>query len=378
MSEPSEPISDPILDALRGVEDPAIRKPIVDLGMVADVGRNKRQARIVVKLPADDYPATAELERRVVDAVVGIDGIKKAAVEFAPMTDDEVAGLQAILRPTSSVPDQGGMRENVFQTGDVSARVIAVTSGKGGVGKSTISTNLAVALARLGHRVGALDADIYGFSIPRMIGIDHPPTVVGEMLIPPEAHGVGTISMGFFADEDQPIMWRGPMIHKAMEQFLVDVYWGAVDFVVVDMPPGTGEIAISMSQFLPDLELVVVTTPQPAAQRVAQRAGKMAERVNQRILGVVENMSWLEMPDGSRREIFGAGGGERLASDLDVPLLGQVPLDEDMRIGSDEGRPIVATNPENPAAVAIRSIAERIAAEPRKKIRSPELKVKTV
>jgi len=258
---------------------------------------------------------------------------------------------------------------------DSRTRVLAIASGKGGVGKSSVTTNLAVALAQKGHRVAAVDADVWGFSMPRMLGITSPPEVVDEVIIPPVAHGVHLISMGFFAREDQPVVWRGPMLHKAIEQFLTDVEWGEPDYLVVDMPPGTGDIALSMAQFLPRAEVIVVTTPQPAAQRVAQRAAFMAQKVNLSVVGVIENMSWFRGDDGKAYEIFGSGGGRELADQLEVPLLGQVPLLTALRQGADEGRPIVIEEPDAEASVAFRSIADQVEGMAPRKIYRPELKI---
>jgi ATP-binding protein involved in chromosome partitioning len=241
--------------------------------------------------------------------------------------------------------------------------VLLIASGKGGVGKSSITTNLSVALAQRGSSVAVVDADVWGFSIPRMLGIHHPPTVIDDMLIPPEAHGVRCISMGFFAQEDQPVIWRGPMLHKALEQFLTDVYWDEPDFLLIDLPPGTGDIALSLAQFLPRSEVYVVTTPQPAAQRVAQRAAFMAKKVNLEVKGIIENMSWFTGDDGTRYEIFGSGGGEELAARLDVPLLGKVPLLADLREGSDTGNPLVALDPECEAGEIFAAMAQRIAVD---------------
>ncbi len=370
-----------VRDAAGLVKDPELHIPLGELGMVADVDVSRKGVIVTVLLPVSDYPSTAELERRVVTQVLGLDGVDKARVDFEVMDDDQREVVQSALGRSADTRRADGhdnIRSNVFRTGESSARVIAIASGKGGVGKSSITTNLAVALAGAGSRVGVIDADIYGFSIPRMLGVDRPPTVIGETVIPPVVDGVGTISMGFFVDEDRPVMWRGPMIHKAMEQFLVDVYWGGLDYLLIDMPPGTGDVAISMSQFLPDIEIVVVTTPQPAAQRVAQRSGAMAQKLNQHVLGVIENMSWFELPGGERRELFGSGGGELLASELDAPLIGRIPFDEALRIGSDEGEPIVATDPTNPAASAIIEVARWIESRPRRKIRRPELQVTPV
>jgi ATP-binding protein involved in chromosome partitioning len=259
---------------------------------------------------------------------------------------------------------------------NATTRVVAIASGKGGVGKSSVTTNLAIALARAGNDVAALDADVWGFSMPRMLGIEKPPELSDEkVILPPSAHGVRLISMGFFVPEDQAVVWRGPMLHKALEQFLTDVAWGEPDYLLVDMPPGTGDVSISMSQFLPRAEVVVVTTPQPAAQAVAQRAAAMAEKVELDVIGVVENMSWFRGDDGVAYEIFGAGGGDALARQLDVPLLGRVPLVPALREGGDTGSPIVVADPESEAAAAFVSIAEQIAAMQPRKIYRSELSI---
>jgi ATP-binding protein involved in chromosome partitioning len=244
------------------------------------------------------------------------------------------------------------------------------------VGKSSVTTNLSIALAARGLRVAAVDADVWGFSMPRMLGIQDPPGLVDDVIVPPSAHGVRLISMGFFAREDQAVVWRGPMLHKALEQFLTDVHWAEPDYLVIDMPPGTGDVSLSISQFLPRAEVVVVTTPQPAAQKVAQRAAAMAEKVDLDVIGVVENMSWFLGDDGTRYELFGAGGGAELAAQLDVPLLGQIPLVPALREGGDVGEPIVIAHPDDEASVAFRSIAETIDTELRpKRITHPELKI---
>ena len=241
-----------------------------------------------------------------------------------------------------------------------STRVIAIASGKGGVGKSSITTNLAIALAQAGKRVAAVDADVWGFSMPRMLGVDSPPDVEGEKIIPPIKHDVALISMGYFAREDQPIMWRGPMLHKALEQFLTDVEWNDPEYLLVDMPPGTGDVSLSIAQFLPRSELIVVTTPQLAAQSVAQRAAFMAKSVDLTLTGVIENMSYFLDENGKKYEIFGTGGGQALADKLEVPLLGQVPLLTELREGGDSGNPIVISDPESPASVAIKQIAQTL------------------
>jgi ATP-binding protein involved in chromosome partitioning len=239
-----------------------------------------------------------------------------------------------------------------------------------------VSVNLAVALARQGHEVGILDADVYGFSVPKMLGIDHDPVVIEDMIVPPVAFDVKCISIGFFVDDDQPVMWRGPMLHKALEQFLVDVYWGDLDFLLVDMPPGTGDVALSMAQYLPRSEVYVVTTPQPAAQRVAQRTAYMAKKINLPLRGVVENMSWFTADDGTRYELFGNGGGALLAADLGVPLLGQIPLVPALREGGDLGRPIMVADPRGEAAEAFGSVAAEIVARGASRVFRPELTIR--
>jgi ATP-binding protein involved in chromosome partitioning len=264
---------------------------------------------------------------------------------------------------------------------DSSTRILAVASGKGGVGKSSVTTNLAVALAQRGAKVAAVDADVWGFSMPRMLGISGTPEVVDPeserpRMIPPSNHGVALISMGFFAREDQPVVWRGPMLHKALEQFLTDVEWDSPDYLIVDMPPGTGDVSLSIAQYLPRAEVVVVTTPQPAAQKVAQRAAYMAKKVNLAVMGVIENMSWFRADDGTAYELFGAGGGAELAADLEVPLLGQVPLVPALREGGDDGLPIVVADPQSEASLAFTAIAERIHVElAPKRIYRPSLRI---
>ncbi len=255
-------------------------------------------------------------------------------------------------------------------------RVIAVASGKGGVGKSSVTTNLAVALARMGKNVAAIDADVWGFSMPRMLGVENGPELTDEnQMIPPSAHGVRLLSMGFFVPEDQAVIWRGPMLHKALEQFLTDVAWGEPDYLIIDMPPGTGDVSLSMSQFLPRAEVVIVTTPQPAAQAVAQRAAAMAEKVELDVIGVVENMSWFRGDDGVAYEIFGSGGGQELADRLEKPLFGKIPLVSALREGGDVGEPIVVTDPESEVARTFVSIAEQIDAITPTRIYRSELKI---
>jgi ATP-binding protein involved in chromosome partitioning len=361
-----------VLEALRPVEDPELHRSIVDLDMVRNIAIEGDAVRVTVALTVAGCPLRTEITNRVGGAVTALPGVEQFDIEFTVMTDEEREALRGKLGHAHA-PDANS-RPNPFT--DSRTRVLAIASGKGGVGKSSVTTNLAVALAQRGHRVAAVDADVWGFSMPRMLGIDRPPTVIDDVIVPPEANGVTLISMGFFAREDQPVVWRGPMLHKALEQFLTDVHWGEPDYLIVDMPPGTGDIALSMAQFLPRAEVVVVTTPQPAAQKVAQRAAYMARKVNLGVVGVIENMSWFECDHGERYELFGAGGGQLLADDLEVPLLGRVPLVPELRAGGDTGRPIVVAAPDDPAAVAFRDIALRLDEElAPKRIYRTELKI---
>ena len=373
-----------VIDALRPVEDPEIRQSIVDLDMVRGIVVQGDQVAVTVALTVAGCPLKAEITKRVTDAVSALADVGHVNVDLTVMTDEERHALAARLNGGGGhshdhdhdhgdgAPQQH--RPNPFI--DSKTRVLAIASGKGGVGNSSVTTNLAVALAQRGSRVAAIDADVWGFSMPRMLGIDRPPTVIDDVIVPPDANGVTLISMGFFAREDQPVVWRGPMLHKALEQFLTDVHWGEPDYLVVDMPPGTGDIALSMAQFLPRAEVVIVTTPQPAAQKVAQRAAYMARKVNLQVMGVIENMSWFRCDHDTTYRLFGEGGGQELADQLEVPLLGQVPLVPELREGGDDGHPIVVSNPDDEASIAFRSIAERIDVElaPKRRYRT-ELKI---
>jgi ATP-binding protein involved in chromosome partitioning len=359
-----------VIEALRPVEDPELHRSIVDLDMVRRVGIDGPRVAVTVALTVAGCPLRAEITNRVTAAVTALDEVDEFDLDFTVMTDDERAALRTRLHgdPAATAGSQQAHghaegREIPFADPGSKTRVLLIASGKGGVGKSSVTTNLAVALARRGKDVAVVDADVWGFSIPRMLGVQHAPVVIDQMLVPPEAHGVRCISMGFFAAEDQPVIWRGPMLHKALEQFLTDVYWDDPDFLVVDLPPGTGDISLSLSQFLPRAEVYVVTTPQPAAQRVAQRAAFMSQKVNLEVKGVIENMSWFTGDDGKRYELFGAGGGADLAQRLEVPLLGQVPLIPELRAGGDAGRPVVAVDPEGEAAQVFARIAETVDVE---------------
>ena len=359
-----------VLDALRPVEDPELHRSIVDLGMVRSISIDGPRVAVTVALTVAGCPLRGEITRRVDGAVTALDGVEALDLDFTVMTDEEREALRIRLHgdPASTAGSQhahGHAEGRAIPFADPSSktRVLLVASGKGGVGKSSVTANLAIALAQRGKDVAVVDADVWGFSIPRMLGVQHPPTVIDQMLVPPETHGVRCISMGFFAQEDQPVIWRGPMLHKALEQFLTDVYWDDPDFLVVDLPPGTGDISISLAQFLPRAEVYVVTTPQPAAQRVAQRAAFMAEKVNLDVKGVIENMSWFTGDDGKRYELFGAGGGSELSHRLGVPLIGQVPLVPELRAGSDSGQPIMAVDPQGEASQVFAQIAATIDVE---------------
>jgi ATP-binding protein involved in chromosome partitioning len=364
------PTESSVIEALQPVQDPELNRSVVDLQMVKSVSVNDHLVRVTVAMPSPEYPLRTELRDRVQAAVSAVPGVGSVAVDLAVMSEDEQKALVARLQPAGD----GGARENPFLT--ARTRVLAVASGKGGVGKSSVTTNLSIALAQAGYSVAAGDADVWGFSMPRMLGIDRPPVVIDTLIVPPSAHGVKLVSMGFFAREDQPVIWRGPMLHKALEQFLTDVWWGEPQFLVVDMPPGTGDVALSMAQFLPRAEVVVVTTPQPAAQKVAQRAAYMAQKVNLTVTGVIENMSWFRADDGKAYEIFGSGGGRELADTLGVPLLGQVPLVPELREGGDVGRPIMVSDPDSEASKVFTEIARRLYEDlaPRRVYRS-ELKI---
>jgi ATP-binding protein involved in chromosome partitioning len=362
------PVTEPsVIDALRPVQDPELHRSIVDLGMVKGVAIDGGSVQVQIALTVAGCPLRNEITNRVTAAVLDLDGATSVDVGFTVMTDEERAAVRQLLHgdpaaTAGSQPAHGHAQGRAipFADPDSRTRVLLIASGKGGVGKSSVTTNLAVALAQRGKRVGVLDADVWGFSIPRMLGVENLPVVIDSMLVPPESHGVHVISMGFFAEEETPVIWRGPMLHKALEQFLTDVYWDEPDYLIVDLPPGTGDISISLAQFLPRAEVYVVTTPQPAAQKVAQRAGFMARKVQLGVKGVVENMSWFTGDDGKRYELFGEGGGQALADLLEVPLLGRVPLLAALREGGDDGYPIVVTDPGSEAAMAFAEIARRV------------------
>jgi ATP-binding protein involved in chromosome partitioning len=351
----SEPSRDEILRALERVIDPELKRPVTELDMVRGVEIEGGDVRVTIALTVAGCPLRDSFEQQVADVLRDVPGVERVALGFDVMTPDERQALTTKLRAGFKGRDQG-------LSLDVSTRVLAVCSGKGGVGKSTLSANLAVALAQQGKQVGILDADVYGHSVPHVLGIRQKPVLVDKMIVPPVKHDLKLMSIGFFLDDNQPVMWRGPMLHRALEQFLSDVHWGALDVLVVDMPPGTGDVAISLGQLLPRAETLVVTTPQPAAQEVASRAGAMAQKTGMRLIGVVENMTG---------EIFGSGGGDRLAEELGVPVLGRVPLDPLLRECGDAGEPLMVAAPDSSTGQELRAIAEAVVALERGSIVKP-------
>jgi ATP-binding protein involved in chromosome partitioning len=352
--------------ALATVQDPEIHRPITDLGMVRDVTvQPDGTVDVAIYLTVAGCPLREKITADTTAAVSAVPGVHGVRVTLDVMNDEQRTAMRKSLR--------GDTKEPVIpfaQPGSLT-RVYCVASGKGGVGKSSVTVNLAVAMAARGLSVGVVDADIYGHSIPRMLGSTAKPTKVETMIMPPQAHGVKMISIGMFKPGNAPVVWRGPMLHRALQQFLADVFWGELDVLLLDLPPGTGDMAISVAQLVPNAEILVVTTPQLAAAEVAERAGAIALQTRQRLAGVVENMSWLELPDGSRMDVFGAGGGQTVADSLTrsvgapVPLLGQVPLDPRMREAGDAGEPIVVAQPDAPAAVVLREIATTLSTRSR-------------
>lgn len=347
--------------ALANVIDPELRLPLTDLDMIGEVSLVDGLASVEVKLTVVGCPASAKIERETREAVLAVEGVTEVDVRLGVMTQVERDALKLKLR--------NGKPPRFNQFGiDTLTRVFLVGSGKGGVGKSSVTTNLAVSLAEQGYRVGLVDADIFGFSIPGQLGLTDKPTRVDEMILPPvSANGVKVISIGMFLEDSKPVAWRGPMLHRAIEQFLCDVFWGDLDFLLVDLPPGTGDVAISLGQLLPTAKTVVVTTPQVAAAEVAERSGSVGLQTGQAVFGVIENMAWLDQPDGSKLELFGRGGGQAVAdrltviSNAPVDLIGQIPMSIALREGSDKGQPIVLTNPEDPAAQVITKMAKMLA-----------------
>lgn len=346
---------DQIRHALESVIDPELRRSIVELGMVRSIERSPNGVvDVTVSLTTAGCPIRGHFQTSVAAAVGTLEGVSHVNVYFDVLSDAEKAALQQRL-------GRGSLPEGALAQ---VANVICVGSGKGGVGKSTMTANLAAALMAEGKRVGVLDADVWGYSIPRMYGLGatRPEVSAERKIIPLEAHGVQVMSIGFFVEEDAAVVWRGPMLHKALTQFLQDVAWGALDYLLVDLPPGTGDVSMTLAQLLPQAKFLIVTTPQATAQKVARRSAQMAEKVSLEVVGVVENMSGFTTPSGERYAIFGEGGGGELADELDVPLLGRVPLTMPLREQSDSGLPLVIEEPEDPAAQAIRQVARGLIA----------------
>jgi ATP-binding protein involved in chromosome partitioning len=351
-----------IRSALARVQDPEIRRPITEIGMVKSVAVDASgAATVAIYLTVAGCPLKDKLRSDITAEVGAVEGISSVTVEMDVMSPEQRQELQAVLR--------GGRaeREIPFAKPGSLTRVFAVASGKGGVGKSSVTVNLAASMAAKGLKVGIVDADIYGHSVPRMLGVTERPTQVQDMIMAPVAHDVRVISIGMFTPGNEPVVWRGPMLHRALQQFLADVYWGDLDVLLLDLPPGTGDVAISVAQLVPNAEILVVTTPQQAASEVAERAGTIALQTRQRIAGVVENMSWMPCPHCDERvEVFGSGGGQKVADALTrvtgatVPLLGQIPIDLRLREGGDDGMPVVLAEPEAAASTVLREIADKL------------------
>jgi ATP-binding protein involved in chromosome partitioning len=365
--------------ALAAVVDPELRRPLGELGMAGPVRVKRKKVTVEVVLPVAHYPQVDELARRVRQAVGPLPGVDELVIETVVMEEEPRARLRMLLRGepvdggTQHAPDDHGHghshgpalgheegRPNRFMLPRSKTRILGISSGKGGVGKSSVTVNLAVALARMGHDVGILDADVYGFSVPGMLGVTTDPLIIGDLVVPPTANGVRCLSMGYFVPDDTPVIWRGPMLHKALEQFLVDAYWGEPDYLLIDMPPGTGDVTLSLGQYLTKTEVYVVTTPQPAAERVAQRSAYAARKLKLAVRGVIENMSWFTGDDGTRYELFGEGGGKQLAGELGVPLLAQVPLVSALREGGDTGLPVVVAEPDSEVSSVFDQLATTI------------------
>lgn len=349
-----------VRSALSRVEDPEIGKPLTELGMIKSVDIDGPEVAVEIYLTIAACPMKSTLTTNTQAAVEEVEGVEKVTVTTDVMSDQQRRELRNSLRGDAAEP------AIPFAQPGSTTRVYAVASGKGGVGKSSMTVNLAASLAAQGFRVGVLDADIYGHSVPGMMGNDQPPTQVDDMIMPPMAHGVKLISIAHFVEGNAPVVWRGPMLHRAIQQFLSDVFWGDLDFLFLDLPPGTGDVAISVAQLVPNAELLIVTTPQTAAAQVAERAGSISQQTRQKIAGVIENMSALLLPDGTTMDVFGSGGGQVVAdrlttlTDSEVPLLGQVPLDPQLREHGDDGAPIAISEPESETAQAVNAIVEKL------------------
>lgn len=362
-----------VREALSRVEDPEIGRPITELDMVKSVNVDGNDVAVEIYLTIAGCPMKNTIEANTRAVLEDLEGVGKVSVALDAMSDEQRRALKQKLRGGQAEP------EIPFAKPDSTTRVFAVASGKGGVGKSSTTVNLAAALVTKGLKVGIVDADIYGHSVPGLLGSTAGPTVLDdEMLLPPISHGIKHISIGQFVEGNAPVVWRGPMLHRALQQFLADVFWGDLDVLLLDLPPGTGDVALSVAQLIPNAELLIVTTPQAAAAEVAERAGSISQQTRQRVAGVIENMGAMVLPDGSTMDIFGNGGGkvvaERLSTILgyEVPVLAEIPLDPALRTGGDAGEPIVKAAPESPSAQAVKGLADKLA------IRSDSLVGKTL
>lgn len=358
---------------LSAVVEPQLVRTLGELGFLGDVVEDDRAIRVELVLPVSSWPNLALLEAAI-KAIVS-----NAEVVVRPMNEDELLGLRNFLRGEMAGdpgPEHGhGESPPKFLDKLSKTRILGISSGKGGVGKSSVTVNLAIALAQSGHDVGVLDADVYGFSLPKMLGAVNDPIVLGDTVIPTLAHGVRCVSMGYFVPDEQPVIWRGPMLHKAIQQLVSEAWWDEPDYLLIDMPPGTGDVALTLSEVLPHIEMYVVTTPQAAAQRVAQRSAYAARKLKLSVRGVIENMSWFTGDDAKRYEIFGSGGGARLAQELGIALLGQIPLDTRLREGGDVGEPIVVHDPESEVAGAFRALASTVVSQGPARVYRQELKL---
>ena len=354
---------------LAAIIEPQLLRSLGDLGFLDEVTSTPDGVRVTLALPATNWPQREYLESAVRERS------PHAVVAVRPMNDEELLRLRNFLRGAMSSAAPGGGDQPKFLDRLSKTRVLGISSGKGGVGKSSVTVNLAISLARQGYQVGVLDADVYGFSLPKMLGALSDPIVLGDTVLPTLAHGVRCVSMGYFVPDEQPVIWRGPMLHKAIEQLVTEAWWDEPDFLLIDMPPGTGDVALTLSEILPRIEMYVVTTPQAAAQRVAQRSAFAARKLKLSVRGVIENMSWFRGDDGTRYEIFGRGGGETLARDLGVTLLGQIPLETPLREGGDNGVPLVVSDPDSEAARAFTEVATRVAAQGPARVYRQELRL---
>lgn len=360
-----------LAETLAAIEEPQIGRSLGELGFLGDVDEQAKSLELV--LPVTNWPNLKVLEALIHEVLPG------ATVKVRTMSEEQRLDLRNRLRGFMAAEPGPGLHQHESSPAITDkrspTRVLGISSGKGGVGKSTVSVNLAIALAQIGKRVGVLDADVYGFSLPKMLGAPTDPIVLGDTVIPTLVHGVRCLSMGYFVDDEQPVIWRGPMLHKAIEQLITEAWWDNLDFLLIDMPPGTGDVALTLSEVIPRIEMYVVTTPQPAAQRVAQRSAFAAKKLKLSVRGVIENMSYFVGDDGKKYELFGAGGGAQLSADLGSPLLGQIPLESEVRAGGDNGAPITVTNPQAPSSLAFIELAKKIASQGPARVYRQELRL---